>query len=431
MACFALAAFTAVARPIAAPESADLRQCRAWQDSQTVAAKLAAMDPPPTRIRIMGARYLDLVRAEAGLEKTNLLGLGFDAGQWTPTTDDIGVYIILPWLAHGLGLPISRAYDLFFSFLIAACFVSGTLGFVTLTSARWPRVVGFAALAAVSLLAFWVGDVYILLGMIPVALVPWILLAIRRSTLPSLIAVGSISGAVSAASDFVRSGSGTILLIFLTLALALTRSLRPKVRLAGAATTAVCFAIVWAAFMHIVAQRDTFLRTQTSNESLLRFRHPFWHSVYIGFGYANNDLIPAYRDEVGVARVCSESSSAPYLSQDYERVLRNATEQVVRDHPGIVVRNLVKKALVVALLVLVCGNIGWIAFFRRPIVWPIDLAFCAAMVANSLYGILVVPYASYLFGLISYSALFGATSVMLAAEKAEARFVDGRLALSY
>jgi hypothetical protein len=421
MACLALAAVAAVVGPIPAPETGDLAQCRAWQDSQTVAARLAAMGPPPTRIRIMGARYLDLVRAEAGLEKTNVLGVGFDAGQWTPTTDDVGVYIILPWLAHELGLSISRAYDLFFGFLIALCFVSGTVGFVTLAPARWPRLVGVAALVVVSLLAFWVGDVYILLGMVPVALVPWILLATRRSSFPPLTAVGAISGAVAAASDFVRAGSGTILLIFLTLALALGKSLRPKVRLAGAATTAVCFAIVWAAFMHLVAQRDTFLRTHTSNESYLRFRHPFWHSVYIGFGYAKNDLIPAYRDEIGVARVCSERPSASYLSQDYERVLRNATEQLVREHPGIVVRNLVKKTLMVALLVLVCGNIGWIAFLRRPIVWSADLAFWAAMALNSLYGILVVPYASYLFGLISYSALFGATSVMLAAEKAEAR----------
>ena len=384
-----------------------------------MAAKLAAMGPPPTRIRIMSARYLDLVRAETGLEKTNLLGLGFEGGQWTPTTDDVGVYIIVPWLAHGLGLPLRCAYDLFFSLLIAVSFVSGTIGFLTLTPAPWPRLVGVAALATVSLLAFWVGDVYILLGMVPVALVPWILLATRRSTLLPLATVAAISGAVAAASDFVRAGSGTILLIFLTLALAFGKSLRPKVKLAGVATTVICFAIVWAAFMHLVAERDTFLRAQTSNESQLRFRHPFWHSVYIGLGYAKNDLVPAYRDEVGVARVCSESPSVDYLSQEYERVLRNATEQLVRHHPGIVVRNLVKKTLVVALLVLVCGNIGWIAFLRRPIVWSIDLAFYAAMAVNSLYGILVAPYASYLFGLISYSALFGATSVMLQSENAD------------
>ncbi len=427
MACLAFAAIAVAARPVAVPESAGLTQCRAWQESQTVAAKLAAMGPPPTRIRIMGARYLDLLRAEAGLEKTNLLGVGLDSGQWTLTTDDVGVYIIVPWLARGLGLPIRSAYDLLFSFLIVACFVSGTLGLVTLTPARWSRLVGVVALAIVSLLAFRVGDVYILLGMLPVALVPWILVAARRGTLLSLPFVGAISGAVAAASDFVRAGSGTILLIFLTLALAFGKSVRPKVKLVGAAATAVCFAIVWTAFMHLVSKRDAFLREQTSNESLLRFRHPFWHSVYIGFGYAKNDLVPAYRDEVGVARVCSERPSADYLSQDYERILRNATEQLVWHHPEIIVRNLAKKTLIVALLVLVCGNIGWLAFLRRPTVWPIDLAFFAAMAVNSLYGILVVPYATYLFGLISYSALFGATSVMLRSENAE-----GRLnALSY
>jgi len=369
----------------------------------------------------MSARYLDLVRAEAGLEKTNLLGLGFESGQWTPTTDDVGVYIIVPRLAHGLGLPIRCAYDLFFSLLITVSFVSGTIGFLSLTPARWPRLVGLFALTIVSLLAFRVGDVYILLGMIPVALVPWILLAARRSALLPLATVGAISGVVAAASNSVRAGSGTILLIFLILALAFGKSLCPKARLAGLATAAICFTIVWAAFMHLVAERDTFLRAHSFNESLLRFRHPFWHSVYIGFAYAKNDLVPAYRDEVGVARVCSETSSADYLSVDYERVLRKATEQLVRQHPVIVVRNLVKKTLVVALLILVCGNVGWLAFLRRPIVWSIDLAFCAALAVNSLYGILVVPYASYLFGVISYSALFGATSVMLRSENAEAR----------
>jgi MFS family permease len=421
VACLALAAITVTGWPTAAPQPADLTQCRAWQESQAVAARLTAMGPPPTRIRIMSARYFDLVNAEAGLEKTKLLGLGLDNGQWMPTPDDVGLYIIVPWLARGLGLPVGFAYDLFFSLLIAVSFVTGTIGFLTLTAGRWPRLFGVAALTIVSLLAFRIGDVYILLGMIPVALVPWILLAARCSTLFSVPIVGAISGGVAAASNFVRAGSGTILLIFLSLALAFGKSVRPKIKLAAAAATAVCFAIVAGAFMHIVAERDIFLRAHTFNESLLRSRHPFWHPVYAGFGYAKNDLVPAYRDEVAVARVCSERPNADYLSLDYERVLRNATEQLMWDHPVIIVRNLAKKTLVVALIVLLCGNIGWFAFLRRPIVWSIDLAFFAAMAVNSLYGLLVVPYATYLFGLISYSALFGATSVMLAAERTEAR----------
>ena len=421
MKCLALAAITIIPLVVGTAGSADLEHCRAWQESQAVAARLAAMGTAPTHIRIMQARYLDLVRAEAGLEKTGLLGLGFDNGQWTPIFDDIGLYLIVPWLAHRLGLSIGFAYDLFLTLLIVISFVSGMIGFLALTPDRWPRLVAVAAVLLVSLLAFRIGDVYIVLGMIPVALVPWILLAIRSGAWLSLTTVGVISGAVAGASDFVRRGSGTILLIFFTIALALSKNLRPKARLLGVAAAAISLTIAWAVSMHLVAERNTFLRAHTSNASQLRFRHPFWHPLYVGFGYAKNDLVPAYLDEVGVARVCSETLSADYLSQDYERVLRNATEQLVRQHPAIVVRNLVKKTLVVALLVLVCGNIGWIAFLRRAIVWPIDLAFCAAIALNSLYGILVVPYASYLFGLISYSALFGATSVMLRSKNADTR----------
>ena len=421
MAGFLFAAITVVVHPIANSASTDLAQCQAWQESQNVAGKLAAMGPPPTRIRVMSARYLDLMRAEAGFERANVLGLGFDDGRWTPTTDDIGVYIIVPWLARGLGLPIKSAYDLFFGLVIVLSFVSGATGFMVLTGSLWPRMLGAAVLGILSLLAFRIGDVYIVLGMVPVALVPWVLLTTRRTALLPSITVGAISGAVAAASDFVRAGSGTSLLIFFTLVLALSKNIRPKVRLGVAAAVAICFAIVWAASTHVLAERQMFLRAHTQNESLLRFRHPFWHSVYIGFGYAKNDLVPAYRDEVGVARVCSESPTADYLSRDYERVLRNATAQLVRQHPGILVRNLVKKILVVALLVLICGNIGLIAFLLRPMAWSIDLPFCTAIAFNSLYGILVVPYTGYLFGLISYSALFGATSIVLRSENANSR----------
>src|SRR5689334_7318960 len=78
--------------------SPDLANCRSWQQSQGIAAELAAMGPPPTRIRIMPARYRDLVNSEAGLEKTHVLGVELDNGRVSTTIDDLGLYLIVPWL---------------------------------------------------------------------------------------------------------------------------------------------------------------------------------------------------------------------------------------------------------------------------------------------------------------------------------------------
>jgi hypothetical protein len=397
--------------------SPDLANCRSWQQSQGIAAELAAMGPPPTRIRIMPARYRDLVNSEAGLEKTHVLGVELDNGRVSTTIDDLGLYLIVPWLALKLGLPLNTSYDLFIVLLSAASFISGVSGFLRLTSALWPRLVATTALALVSILAaVRVGDVYVAMGALPVALVPWILVAARRRSLPLFLEVGAIAGAMAATANVVRSQSGTSLLLFLVVAWALGANVPARIRLAGVGAAFLGLGLGWAAFRTVVAKRDALLAAQGVNSLLLRHGHPFWHSVYVGLGYVRNDAVPEYRDEVGIAKVCSMDPRAGFVSTEYERDLRSATWQLARARPTLVIHNLLAKAAVILFYVLVFGNIGWIALFRRPLALEVDLAFLVAMAFDSLFGLLVAPYLGYLFGMISYAALFGAVSFMLAAE---------------
>lgn len=312
---------------------------------------------------------------------------------------------------------MSNAYDLFIALLIGTSFISGGLGFLRLTPAMGPRLLAITALALVAILAARIGDVYVVMGALPVALVPWILLAVRRGSLLFFVAIGAIVGWIAAFANVVRSQSGTSLVVFMFLAWALSTKVPSRMRLVGLGTALLCLTLGWAAFQNAVTKRDAFLAAHAANEPLLGRRgHPFWHSVYIGFGYVKNDAVPEYRDEVGIAKVCSMDAAAGFTSPQYESDLRTATLQLVRARPGLVVRNLLAKLLVVLAYLLVFGNIGWLALFRRPLILAIDLAFFAAMAFNSLFGLLVVPRAGYLLGMIAYAALFGAISFMLAAD---------------
>lgn len=391
----------------------DLTHCRAWQQSQANAGDLKAMGTPPARIAIMPTRYRELLHAEAGLEKTSVPGVELANGQFTDSKDDLGLFLIVPWLALRLGLPIAHAYDLFCGMVIAAGCISGIVGFLFVTSRLWARVVAIASVTLTSLLALIQGDVYLVLGMVPVALVPWILLLVRRASLWRAILTGFTTGALAVIANSVRSGTGVILLVFLALVWGFSRAAPFRIRVSGLGAAILGFVMVWGALQNTIAKRDTFLLTYSPQVALSR-HHPFWHSVYIGLGYVKNPEVPVYKDEVGVAKVCSVDPTADFVSPAYEHVLKSATLQIARGHPGLIIREVATKALVELAYVLIFVNIGWIAFFRRPVCWSIDFAFFTAIAMNALFGILIIPLKTYLFGMIAYSALFGATSVILA-----------------
>jgi hypothetical protein len=394
--------------------------CRAGRQCAAIAAELKTLGTPPTRIIIMPARYRELLASADGLKKTGILGVEWEGGQFKTSADDLGLYLVVPWLAAKFGVSVARAYDLLCVVAIIASCIAGMVGFLYLTSSLWPRVVAVFAVLLTSLLAVSVGDVYLTLGVMPVALVPWILVASRRGSLWLTLVIGMAAGALSVVADSVRSGAGIILLIFLTIVWVFSRTTSVRVRMSGLAAAALGFVVVWAGFQVIVARRDAFLLSHSS-QITLRTRHTFWHSVYIGLGYLNNSEVPAYKDEVAVARVCLVDRNSDFYSPAYEQVLKSATVQIARNRPGLIIRELAHKALVEFTYILLFANIGWIAFFTRRIVWPIDLAFLAAIAINALYGLLTVPLRTYLFGMIAYSALFGATSVILAVNEAKER----------
>jgi hypothetical protein len=75
--------------------------------------------------------------------------------------------------------------------------------------------------------------------------------------------------------------------------------------------------------------------------------HPFWHMIYIGYGYLPNRYGLHYDDAVARDRVQREAPGTPFLSARYESVIRNAYLRLWLDHPGEAVKQYAAKMLVI------------------------------------------------------------------------------------
>ena len=145
--------------------------------------------------------------------------------------------------------------------------------------------------------------------------------------------------------------------------------------------------------------------------------HVFWHSVYIGLGYISNSEIPAYRDEVAIAKVRILRPDAAYSSVEYEQVLKKETLELARRRPFLVLENLLVKFAVILFYCICASNVGlYAATLSRKPIW-FELAFWGAIGFSGLFGLLVVPNPKYILGLIAFATLYGLYCIEYASEK--------------
>jgi hypothetical protein len=256
------------------------------------------------------------------------------------------------------------------------------------------------------------GDVYILLSSTTVALVPWLLYFVKRGVVDGWFIMFALGAGLCAGfANLIRSHSGTGFMLFMAIAVpfAVRCGWRSKILLT-AVTAAACLAP--SLYFHTLRdRRDAYLNAVQPARPPIQEQHPFWHSVYIGFGFLSNEMVPAYSDEVAVYKVAAISPGAHYLSAEYEAVLKNEVSYLIRHHFSFVVLTLAAKMGVICFALLLCANVGLLAAALYPKTWPIEVAFWVAIAFSSLFGLLVIPYPKYLLGFMAFAILYAVVSV--------------------
>ncbi len=373
------------------------------------------IDLMPTRARQLAAT-LDALK-ETGVPLVQRAGETYLPAGYN---DDPGLYLVVPWIARTFGLSIQQAVDTFFLAVIVLAIACSLVGLWKWTQRVPTRVYGTVVITLLGYAAMRIGDVYILAYAVPVAVVPWILLLTRRhASQRGLLVFAPLAGLLIGGAHLVRSHSGTaVVLLFLILVLG-AHAARAR-KLAAIALLLAGLLATQAAMGYFVGQRDEFLVSQSGARDPYALAHPFWHTVYIGFGYTDNPHVEEYADAVARDRVEQLEPGTIYFSTRYEEVLRDEVARLVTSYPGFVLTTLAAKLARIAADALLFLNLGLVALLWRRPPRRVMFAFAVSGAFAALPGILAIPRRDYLLGLYAFAVLFAVVALDEAWEPAGA-----------
>ncbi len=393
----------------------------------------------PTAIPLMPARYAELQAAfdsyAQGLPPL-VAATQTDSGtvyRALGTTDDAGLYYMLPKLAHLFHLALPEAWAVWFFAILILSFGVGIYGTMHLLKTLPAKILYFIELSFLGALIIKRGDIYQIAPCLALAAVPLLLqnLCSEREDCAlwrDAAALGT-AGFIFGLAHLVRSHSATGLLLFAIILLLFGTAIRAwHKRLLLVATVLVGFMLPLLYMNRVADMRDAFIKAHQPNYHQVLRQHPFWHTVYIGLGYLSNDYGLAYKDIVAAKKAHELAPDAPYCSPEYETALKTAVIDLLRQDPVFVVGTLLAKFGAVLVYFLFAANFGLLAAIRYPKPWAVEVAFVAGLAFNALFGLVAVPRLSYLEGFIAFAMLYGVMSLDVALQKSNALALHRELA---
>jgi hypothetical protein len=400
----------------------------------SVSAVRQEMSHPGERLAVMEDRYEALRQIDMGWQKSGVPLVGFDGRGFGPAGcgDDMGIYFLIPGLARIAQIPLARAIDLFLFGITLGSAALGSLGLMIVCRTRFGRIVAIIAVALVCLLTLRTGDVYIIQSSAVIAFAPWIVLFGSRpaSPLRTLFFTFSVSFAL-AIVNLVRSHAATSVFLFMgwIFLVKLQGTNRFKLLLIIVAIAGLALPIGYSNIL--LRARDEYLHKQGYAFIPGLRHHVFWHAVYLGFGFINNDVVPGYLDEIAAAKVREKAPQAIYTSPEYEKALKYEVIQIIARHPALVIETVAAKLGVIAGWLFICANVGLVAAYFYPKHWAIEAGFWSAISLQALAGILVMPTRAYLLGFIAFAVLYGVISIDVGLQQGSVRICSRWIRLSW
>jgi hypothetical protein len=389
----------------------------ALHDADSLEDKIARLGPIPKRI--MPTRYVEMHEALAAYCETGVPLVATDGSRYYPAGlgDDLGIYYFIPRFAVLAHLKLPKAIRLFFEAPLIFSMLIG-IAFLLPSLENWKlKVWAILSLLVMTYSALRRGDVYTFQTIAVLFIVPWSLHLERKKNVGSGSAIFMAgAGVVIGFANLIRSQAATGVAIFLIVLIALHGHWAPKQKLALLVALIAGFVAPAVYFHGLQSRRDAFLAAVQPDSIRLLDRHPFWHSVYLGFSFVPNKYVPGYQDELVSEKVRSVAPSVGYLSPEYERIVRTEVFRLIRDHPLFSLVTMLAKLGSIGFLLLLSSNVGLLASALYPKPWPMEVAFWSAMGFNSLFGFVVIPHRQYLMGFTAFAVLYGIISIGYALE---------------
>jgi hypothetical protein len=290
--------------------------------------------------------------------------------KWQPTAngEEPGFAYFVPEIVRFTHADLDHAIDIFLILLLAICFASGTAGiffWLQNTPSRIAAIIGLVSILVVTRL---VGDIYMAESAIVVAVVPWALYFSRQQkTGTGALVFGFFVGLAAALANLTRIHAGTPVVLFLAVLLfAFRASVRKRALVAVLVVAGFIVPVTY--FQALVSRRDAVLKKVDPSYKPIAPHHPFWHTVYCGLGYLNNEYGLKIDDETVDSKVRSIKPGVEYLSPEYESIVRTEVFRFAKSHPRFIFETFAAKSGLLFIILLVCANFGLPSglLYRKP-----------------------------------------------------------------
>lgn len=363
---------------------------------------------------MMQCRYDWLGWLMAGYEKTDGQPLiGYKEGLLVPFNgaDDIGMYYIIPKIAHFFSLSLDQSIAVFFNSLALLACSLALVGLFLLYRASLPRVIAVIGIIWLARGCLRIHDVYAAYAVAVLAVAPLWLYGTQQICMPRWFVSWSVMvGVVCGFLHYIRTFAGMPVIVFALILLGASLFARVhKIQVAvafllGYVLTCFYFSTVYSQYVLYAVEHCPGFVVALKN-------HVFWHQLYIGLGFLQNPFGIAYNDAVGFAKARSINPDVVSCSAEYEALLRHEVIALVLHHPMFILKTIFAKCGVIFLYFLrfAHGAIVAALVYRKP--WQYELAFAGALASSALFALLTDPDYSYLLGFIAFCGIYAVVSI--------------------
>ncbi|HEX2978583.1 MAG TPA: hypothetical protein VHO47_05670 [Candidatus Babeliales bacterium] len=360
-------------------------------------------------------RYEVLKYLLAGLKKTGNSLIEYDGTTLTPiftranSVDDIGLFIIVPHIAHFFNIALDQAIDIFFYGLWGLSTFLGMIG-IFLIYRKFPIYCGAALVSLIScsiFSLFYVREVYFLYSFTVIACVPIAVYFFKEHMAsPWFFPVAFIGGSLCGFAHIIRSYSGLGVALWFLISLWLTKSLKlplyKKLLLSVLFIAGISFFPLYT--KKIEKESTQYLTTHIPSFLPTAHVHPHWHNFYLGFGFLGF-LSPnaiEYADGWALDEARQIIPGIDFGDERYDPIVKKLALNFMLRNPLFIILNLWSKIGVLFYYLLRYLHVS-IFFIFRKITREKLIPFLSGLAAYSIFPLLTVPANAYTLGLVVFA----------------------------
>ncbi|MBN1549182.1 hypothetical protein JW872_00815 [Candidatus Babeliales bacterium] len=358
---------------------------------------------------MMSCRYEALQDICAAYQTIQIPLVGFNGTQYYPvvTADDMGMYTLIPKIASFFSWTLDNTLKYFFNTITLCALLIGLVGLFLLYPSVKQRIISTITLLLIASMTSEPLDIYRIAPAITIGLLPFTtyLFAkqIRSKTTPAFL---FFAGLIIGFGNTLRTHAGTPIFFFIAIMIIFEAiSSRRKIIFCTLLLSGLAMSKLY--FSHQYKLYTQYIEHHYPDTPCDQGTHIFWHAVYLGFGFLENQYHITFDDNLAKERVSKATHETIYPSEKSEHFLKNEVITLIKTNKKFVLYTLFSKIGILLLFLLAFANIGMLCALLPPYDWKTLAAWIVALAFSALPGMLVIPRENYMFGFITLACLFG------------------------